>query len=247
MAMFDMGRRGSGSEHERELEDEALSDNAGVGPVAPDWEAPGKAGVRSREAAVIGPSIHIDGTLKGEEDLLIEGRVTGTVQLREHSLTVGSKGQVEANVYAHTIMVEGQVDGDLYGSERVGVRSSARVRGNITAPRVSLEDGARFKGAIEMDPEAVEAALGTRGKADAKAGAEPGTGAGRASTAGPGASATGAEASSGQASSSQGSPSPSAGGQSAGKTAAGGAQKGAKESGEPASGGKERNAGSGSS
>lgn len=241
MAMFDMGRRGSGSEHERELEDEALSDNAGVGPVAPDWEAPGKTGVRSREAAVIGPSIHIDGTLKGEEDLLIEGRVTGTVQLREHSLTVGSKGQVEANVYAHTIMVEGQVDGDLYGSERVGVRSSARVRGNITAPRVSLEDGARFKGAIEMDPEAVEAALGTRGKADVKAGA------GRASAAGPGAPATGAESSSGQASSGQGGQSPSAGGQSAGKAAAGSAQKGAKESEEPASGGKERNAGSGSS
>lgn len=242
MAMFDMGRRGSGSEHERELEDEALSENAGVGPVAPDWEAPGKTGVRSREAAVIGPSIHIDGTLKGEEDLLIEGRVTGTVQLREHSLTIGSKGQVEANVYAHTIMVEGQVDGDLYGSERVGVRSSARVRGNITAPRVSLEDGARFKGAIEMDPEAVEAALGTRGKADAKTGSEASAGAARGSAAGSGVPAAGGEASSGQGSQSQ-----PAGGQSAGKTATGGAQKGAKESGEPAAGGKERNAGGSSS
>ncbi|HEX7080004.1 MAG TPA: polymer-forming cytoskeletal protein [Gammaproteobacteria bacterium] len=111
---------------------------------------------------MIGPSIHIDGDLRGEEDLLIEGEVAGTVQLKNNSLTIGPKGKVSADVYAHSIFVEGFMEGDLYGSERVSIRKSAQVRGNITSPRVSLEDGARFKGSIEMDPQAVEAALGKR-------------------------------------------------------------------------------------
>jgi cytoskeletal protein CcmA (bactofilin family) len=108
----------------------------------------------SREAAVIGPSIHIDGDVRGEEDLLIEGEVSGTVQLKNNSLTIGPNGKVHADVYAQSINVDGHLEGDCYGSERVNVRKSATVRGNITSPRVSLEDGAKFKGAIEMDPQA---------------------------------------------------------------------------------------------
>jgi cytoskeletal protein CcmA (bactofilin family) len=108
----------------------------------------------SREAAVIGPSIHIDGDVRGEEDLLIEGEVSGTVQLKNNSLTIGPNGKVHADVYAHSIYVDGHLEGDCYGSERVNIRKSATVRGNITSPRVSLEDGAKFKGAIEMDPQA---------------------------------------------------------------------------------------------
>jgi cytoskeletal protein CcmA (bactofilin family) len=108
----------------------------------------------SREAAVIGPSIHIDGDVRGEEDLLIEGEVSGTVNLKNNSLTIGPNGKVHADVYAHSIYVDGVCEGDLFGSERVNVRKSATVRGNITSPRVSLEDGAKFKGAIEMDPQA---------------------------------------------------------------------------------------------
>jgi cytoskeletal protein CcmA (bactofilin family) len=108
----------------------------------------------SREAAVIGPSIHIEGDVRGEEDLLIEGQVSGTVQLKNNSLTIGPNGKVHADVYAHSINVDGHLEGDLYASERVNIRKSATVRGNITSPRVSLEDGAKFKGAIEMDPQA---------------------------------------------------------------------------------------------
>lgn len=126
-------------------------------------QAGGSAGAR-REAAVIGPSIQLDGDLRGQEDLLIEGEVSGTVQLRDNSLTVGGQGKVKADVYAKEIHVEGSVEGDLFGAERVVVRKSAQVRGNITSPRVAIEEGARFKGAIEMDSTAVEAALGkTRG------------------------------------------------------------------------------------
>jgi cytoskeletal protein CcmA (bactofilin family) len=113
-----------------------------------------------REAAVIGPSIHIDGDVRGEEDLLIDGEVSGTVQLKNNSLTVGPNGKVRADVYAHSIYVDGHLEGDLYGSERVHIRKSAQVRGNITSPRVSLEDGAKFKGSIEMDPQAAQNFVG---------------------------------------------------------------------------------------
>jgi cytoskeletal protein CcmA (bactofilin family) len=112
----------------------------------------------SRDAAVIGPSIHIDGDVRGEEDLLIEGEVGGTVQLKNNSLTIGPNGKVRADVYAHSIYVDGFVEGDLFGAERVHIRKSAQVKGNVTSPRVSVEDGAKFKGAIEMDPQAAQGA-----------------------------------------------------------------------------------------
>lgn len=121
---------------------------------------------RGRVTAVIGPSIQIEGTLRGQEDLFVEGEVTGTIQLQNHTLTVGSQGKIKADVYAHTVFVEGSMDGDLFGSEQVIVRKSAKVRGNITSPRVTLEDGAAFKGAIEMDPESVKSVLGSGSNAN---------------------------------------------------------------------------------
>jgi cytoskeletal protein CcmA (bactofilin family) len=116
---------------------------------------------RGRAAAVIGPSIQIEGTLRGQEDVFIEGEVTGTIQLQNNTLTVGSQGKIKADVYANTVYVEGSMEGDLFGSEQVIIRKSAKVHGNITSPRVSLEDGATFKGSIEMDPESVKSVLGT--------------------------------------------------------------------------------------
>jgi cytoskeletal protein CcmA (bactofilin family) len=114
---------------------------------------------RVREAAVIGPSIQMKGDLSGEEDLVIQGKVSGTIQLREKSLTVGSKGQVDANVVAHSIIVEGEVNGDLYGSERVSIRKTGNVQGNIVSPKVSLDEGCRFKGSIDMDQEMINKAF----------------------------------------------------------------------------------------
>jgi cytoskeletal protein CcmA (bactofilin family) len=126
----------------------------------PATSAP-SAAARPRTTAVIGPSIQIEGTLRGQEDVFVEGEVTGTIQLQSNTLTVGPQGKIKADVYAHTVFVEGSMDGDLYGSEQVIIRKSAKVRGNITSPRVSLEDGASFKGAIEMDPESVKSVLGS--------------------------------------------------------------------------------------
>jgi cytoskeletal protein CcmA (bactofilin family) len=127
---------------------------------------------------VIGPSIQIEGTVRGQEDVYIEGEVTGTIQLQNNTLTVGPQGKIKADVYANTVYVEGSTEGDLYGSEQVIIRKSAKVRGNITSPRVSLEDGATFKGSIEMDPESVKSVLGpssgaTRGNTAARSGSSP--------------------------------------------------------------------------
>jgi cytoskeletal protein CcmA (bactofilin family) len=109
---------------------------------------------QQHRGAVIGPSIQIDGTLKGDEDLLIQGKVEGTIELKKNSVTIGESGEVKADIFAHTIVVEGQVEGKIVGSERVVMRKSAQIRGTLIAPRVMLEDGARFNGTIDMDPEA---------------------------------------------------------------------------------------------
>jgi len=114
---------------------------------------------RSGDAAVIGSSIHINGDLRGDEDLRIEGNVSGTVQLTNSALTIGKEGKVKAGVYAKSIAVDGETKGDLYATECVSIHANAKVQGNIIAPRVSIVDGAHFKGSIEMDPKAVEKAL----------------------------------------------------------------------------------------
>ena len=114
----------------------------------PPTAAPGQ----THRPAILGPSITIKGTLSGEEDLLIEGHVEGEVSFKKHAVTIGKKGRVDADMYCKSIIVEGEVNGNLYGDDLVVVRSSARVKGNAVAPRVSLEDGAQFQGAIDMQP-----------------------------------------------------------------------------------------------
>ncbi|WP_245929101.1 bactofilin family protein [Agarilytica rhodophyticola] len=104
-----------------------------------------------RPAAVIGSQIRFKGELVGEEDLLIEGYVEGTIDLKGHNLIVGEQGVVHANVNAKTVAVEGKVEGDLFGEERIAIRASSQVQGNIKAERVILEDGAKFRGSIDMD------------------------------------------------------------------------------------------------
>ena len=103
-------------------------------------------------AAVIGSSISIKGDLTGEEDLAIEGKLEGKIELRRHSVTVGKSGRIKGDIYAKLITVEGTVEGNLYGEEQLIVRQSGNVRGNIVSPRVVLEDGSNFKGSIDMSP-----------------------------------------------------------------------------------------------
>lgn len=156
--MFEIGKKRMTDEDQKQPSSGVSRPDSGASAARSAGKAT-RAG--SRDAAVIGPSIHIDGDVRGEEDLIIQGEVNGTVQLAHNSLTIGGEGKINANVHAHSIYVDGFVEGDLYGSDRVCIRKSAQVNGNITSPRVSLDEGARFKGSIEMDPEAVEAVLGT--------------------------------------------------------------------------------------
>lgn len=151
--MFEFGKRDTAAkEGEHSAESKAETSSGHTMATRP---ASSHSVVRS-DAAVIGPSIHIQGDLQGEEDLVIEGEVKGTVFLKNNNLTIGGQGKVIANVYAKTVVVDGHMEGDLYAAERVSIRKAARVLGNVVSPRVSLEDGARLKGSIEMDPEAIE-------------------------------------------------------------------------------------------
>lgn len=101
---------------------------------------------------MIGPSITIKGEVSGEEDLLIQGKVEGTISLKDQEVSVGQSGEVTADVNARVVKIEGKVTGDISGTEKVVISQSGNVRGNIVAPRVTLEDGAIFKGSIDMDP-----------------------------------------------------------------------------------------------
>lgn len=106
---------------------------------------------RSSTGATIGPSIFIKGDLSGEEDLVIEGRVEGKVDLKQNNVTVGKNGRVRADVFGKVVIIEGEVDGNVFAREQAILRQAGAIRGNITAPRVVLEDGSRFKGSIDME------------------------------------------------------------------------------------------------
>jgi cytoskeletal protein CcmA (bactofilin family) len=117
-------------------------------PVAPPVRSSNDHATSDR--ATIGRSITIKGEVKGDEDLLIQGRIDGSVTLKEHAVTVGPEGEVKADIGARVITVEGKVEGNLSAQEQVILRNSSRVQGNISAPRVVLEDGARFRGGVDM-------------------------------------------------------------------------------------------------
>ena len=103
--------------------------------------------------AIIGPTICIRGEISGAEHLMIHGRVEGKIDLQKNDVTVASKGCVVADVYAKVINIEGEVQGNLFGKERIVLSGSGVVCGDMTAPRVNLQEGAKFKGTIDMDTE----------------------------------------------------------------------------------------------
>jgi len=109
---------------------------------------------RKNGAAFIGPSIQIKGDVIGQEDLLVEGEIRGKVELKANKVTIGQSGRVFADVHAKMACVEGQMDGHLVVQEQLEILPTARIKGTITAPRISLKDGARFNGTIDMDPQA---------------------------------------------------------------------------------------------
>jgi len=101
---------------------------------------------------MIGSTIKIKGEVSGGEDLVIDGSVEGSIDLHSNQVTVGDSGKVKADIKGKTVVVNGQVTGDITGGEKVIISKNGNVRGNIVTPRMTLEDGAVFKGSIDMDP-----------------------------------------------------------------------------------------------
>ena len=107
---------------------------------------------RSMESIVnIGQSVEIKGTLPGNEDLTIEGMVDGKIMVKGHSLTIGANGRITAEVHAKTVVVVGQVVGNITADDKVEIAPSGSVEGDVRAPRVAIADGAKFRGSIDMD------------------------------------------------------------------------------------------------
>jgi cytoskeletal protein CcmA (bactofilin family) len=120
-------------------------------PIAPlRATEPSRDTARSSEVATIGKSVVVKGELSGSEDLVVDGEVEGSIALRGQSLTIGPNGRVRANVEARNVILHGRVDGDIHASERVELRKSASLSGDITTARISIEDGAFFKGTIDI-------------------------------------------------------------------------------------------------
>ncbi|MDO9106416.1 MAG: polymer-forming cytoskeletal protein [Methylovulum sp.] len=106
--------------------------------------------ILDKMSANIGKSVIIKGELNGSEDLLIEGQIEGKIDLKEHLLTIGQNGRIHAEIHAKAVVVQGQVVGNIVASERVMIRENGSVVGDIVAPRVSIAEGAIFKGKIDM-------------------------------------------------------------------------------------------------
>ena len=110
------------------------------------------------DVAHIGKSVVIKGELSGSEDLHVDGEVEGSIDLKDHVLTIGPHGRVRANVQAKEIVVHGKVEGNLNGTDRVELKRSAVQVGDISTQRIVIEDGAYFKGAIDIRKDAKPAA-----------------------------------------------------------------------------------------
>jgi cytoskeletal protein CcmA (bactofilin family) len=98
----------------------------------------------------IGKSVVIKGELNGSEDLTIEGQVEGKIELRQNALTIGANGKIKAQIFAKTVIILGEVIGNVTASEKVEIRDNGSVDGDIASPRVAIAEGAHFRGSIDM-------------------------------------------------------------------------------------------------
>ncbi len=100
------------------------------------------------EATHIGESIVVNGEVSGSGNVYVAGELEGSIELLDGNLTVGPDGRIRANLRARSIVIQGRVDGNLYGLERVELKRSATVAGNIYTPRITIEDGVSLKGSV---------------------------------------------------------------------------------------------------
>src|SRR5262245_17519896 len=123
--------------------------------------------IMEQDIVNIGKSIVIKGELTGSEDLTIEGNVEGTIQLRDHVLTIGPNGKIKAQIFAKAVIVQGEVNGNVTASDKVDIRDNGSVDGDIVSPRVAIAEGAHFRGSVDMQrkgtaqPQAAKPVLAT--------------------------------------------------------------------------------------
>jgi cytoskeletal protein CcmA (bactofilin family) len=118
-------------------------------PAAPASSVSSASGASDR--AAIGASVAIVGNVTGNEDLTVLGRLEGKIDVPQHSVTIGRTARVQADIHAKSVSVEGEVRGNLFAGEQILIRKTATMLGNLTAPRVGLEDGCSFKGSVDME------------------------------------------------------------------------------------------------
>ncbi len=122
-------------------------------PSAPAAAAPVASEPRAhlaRDMVNIGKSVVIKGELSGSEDLTIEGHVEGRIDLKDNVLTIGPNGKIKAEVFAKSVVVLGEVTGNVTASEKVDIRDNGSVDGDIASPRVAIAEGAHFRGSVDM-------------------------------------------------------------------------------------------------
>jgi cytoskeletal protein CcmA (bactofilin family) len=124
-------------------------------PPAPAFEPPGRTPPPTGDQATIGKGLFIKGEITGSESLFVDGQVEGRLTRPGNRVTVGRNGQVAANITAREIVVLGKVRGNVAASDRVDIRAEGALTGDVAAARISIEDGAFFKGGIDIrKPEA---------------------------------------------------------------------------------------------
>ena len=109
---------------------------------------------QGKELAMIGKSVLIKGDITGGEDLYIDGSIEGTIDLRDNSVTVGPNGTVKASITAKSVVIQGKVDGKVSASDRIDLRKTAVVTGDISTQRIAIEEGAFLKGKVDIEKEA---------------------------------------------------------------------------------------------
>jgi cytoskeletal protein CcmA (bactofilin family) len=129
-------------------------------PPAPAFEQPARpAPASTGDQATIGKGLYIKGEISGSESLYVDGKVEGSVNLPGNRVTIGRNGQVAASIIAREIVVLGKVKGNITASDRVDIRAEGALTGDVAAARISIEDGAFFKGGIDIrKPDAAKAA-----------------------------------------------------------------------------------------
>jgi len=119
-------------------------------PQATSVEAPNRIGAPAGDQAIISKGLFVKGEISGTESLYIDGKVEGAINLPGNRVTVGRNGQVGANVTARELVVLGKVRGNVTASDRVDIRAEGALSGDVSAARISIEDGAFFKGGIDI-------------------------------------------------------------------------------------------------